>query len=270
MTALTPEQRRTALCQTLMIYQDARFAVRPLAGACERHIPLVRKAITKAFNGRSVSPVGELIFIQRLQAVADRLETARLETLAMIMDVCETMHLDQMTMAAALKTDAVLPAELKMNKEQVEGPLSLVLLALQEGLEELAAAGDIPQRTIDQTKELLPIMKVAGGKLLQHVSTAAWAARACKVITPYAGTPRLRVLTPMATMPAIPAVATAPAAVRAPAPLPDGITPPVAVPAADATADDATRAERPMRGNPQGPVDVEAYFERKRRRAAGE
>ena len=249
MTALTPEQRRTALCQTLMIYQDARFAVRPLAGACERHIPLVRKAIAKAFNGRSLSPLGELIFIERLQLVADRLETARLETLAMIMDICETMQLDQMTMAAALKSDAVLATELKMTREQVEGPLSLVLLALQEGLEELAEAGDIPQRTIDQTRELLPIMKVAGGKLLQHVSTAAWAARACKVLTPYAGVPRLKYLTPIASMP--PAVASVPAPDRTPVPVP---------------AEEATPAKRSM----HGPVDVEEYFERRRRRAAGE
>ncbi|MEP6618877.1 MAG: hypothetical protein ABJE47_06165 [bacterium] len=263
MTALTPEQRRTALCQTLLIYQDAKFAVRPLSGACERHIPMVRRAIAAAYRSLGLTPVSELVFQERLQAIAARLDTARMEALAMIMDVSATIQLDQMAMAAALKNDAVLPVALKMSPEQVEGPLAAVLEALQDGLAELSAVGNVPQRTIEQHRELVPIMRGAGGRLLQHVSTAAWAARACKVLTPYSGVPRIKFLTPMQSTPAVPStpVAAESPDVAANAPkdhrLPEGLAP-------------APASEREAAVKLQGQVDVEAYFERKRRRAAGE
>jgi hypothetical protein len=253
----------------MLIYQDARFAVRPMAGVCERHIPMVRLALANAVRWQGPTPLGGPIFRERLQIASQRLDDARIEALAMLGDVSETLQLDQLTLAAALRDGGVLPEELRMSAGQVEGPMASIFEALRAGLVDLAEAGNVSQRTIAQHRLLVPIVREAGGTLLDHVATAAWAGRMCWVTRP----------------PAEPKSASAEAWAASrdagqPMPLDDDAQNMASVGAemlqaavgdskAGEEKEQAARPNDDSVDNRNGPVNVEEYFARRRRRAEG-
>ena len=77
MLALAQHQRRHLLRRAILTYRDAEVGVRPMAGVCERHIPIVRLAIAKARHWEGLTPQPDVIIEERLNAASQQLEAAR-------------------------------------------------------------------------------------------------------------------------------------------------------------------------------------------------
>jgi hypothetical protein len=264
MLALTSYQRRYLLSRAIRIHRDAAFGVRPMLVVCERHIPFVRLAIKKALDWPGDYPPGEQLRQERLTTASQRLHDARLEALAMIEGISDSLHLDQMALSSALMDGAFIPSELKLSPGQVEGPLASIVGALQAGLVDVSKAGTVPDRTIEQHRLLVTKMRDAGGTLLQYVSAAAWAAQTCRedTATPFmaeaASSPSARNIR----------TSTQGRIVQLP---PDLDVPLRAAVANESSVPNVSRDDRAQDGDDvsrdlNGTLDVAAYFERRRRR----